>query len=213
MGPGRSSSSRAHRSPLAAMAGAGARALLALLPLGGVAIAASGGPLVLRDTATTHEWTYTRALGGGMTRTVGPEGDAADPRSSFLNGAGIRLRLGCDGFDPARSRWTFQVEVSAPQTGLSGDQERAFDEDVRATLSTPGQLVLFDERDEPFRRFALVPGNAALTIEALKPEDVRDFLGASQLKIETPRLRLATGMIGIFPGEADLKTKFVCHRD
>ena len=174
---------------------------------------ASGEPrLLLRDTATTHEWVYSGGLGGGMTRVVGPE-DENDSRSSFLQGAGIRLRLGCDGFDPARSRWGFHVYVTAPRTGLTGDEERAFDAGSRALVSSPGRLVLFDEMDQPFRRFALSPTNGALIVGAFRPENVRDFMEASRLVIETPSLRLETGMIGIFPGEDRLKTKFACRRD
>lgn len=186
--------------------------LVSPVPSPGV-FAASGEPIVrLRDTATTHEWVYSSGLGGGMTRVVGPE-DSNDSRSSFLQGAGIRLRLGCDGFDPARSRWGLHVYVTAPRTGLTGDEERAFDAGSRGLLSSPGRLVLFDEMDEPFRRFALSPTNGALIVEAFRPENVRDFMDASRLEIETPRLHLETGMIGIFPGEDRLKSKFACHRD
>lgn len=175
--------------------------------------AAAGEPLVrLRDTATTHEWVYSSGLGGSMTRVVGPE-DENDSRSSFLQGAGIRLRLGCDGFDPARSRWGFHVYVTAPRTGLTGDEERAFDAGSRALLSSAGRLVLFDEMDRPFRRFALSPTNGALIVEAFRPENVGDFMEASRLVIETPSLRLETGMIGIFPGEDRLTSKFACRRD
>jgi hypothetical protein len=196
-----------------ALVGASVCALLVPPLVGRGVLAASGEPLVrLRDTVTTHEWVYSSGLGGGMTRVLGPE-DPNDPRSSFLEGAGIRLRLGCDGFDPARSRWEFHVHVTAPRTGLTGDEERAFDAGSRVLLSAPGRLVLFDERDEPVRHFALVPTNGALIVEAFRPEHVRDFMDASRLVIETPSLRLETGMIGIFPGDESLRTKFACRRD
>lgn len=195
-----------------ALMGASVCALLVSPFIGRGALAASDGPLVRsRDTVTTHEWVYSSGLGGGMTRVLGPD-DPNDPRSSFLQGAGIRLRLGCDGFDSARSRWGFHVYVTAPRTGLTGDEERAFEAGSRVLLSAPGRLVLYDERDEPVRRFALVPTNGALIVEAFRPENVRDFMDASRLAIETPSLRLETGMIGIFPGEESLRTKFACRR-
>ncbi len=206
--------SRAVRARRLAPVIAGACALLVSSLVGPGVFAASDRPLVLlRDTVTTHEWVYSGGLGGGMIRTVGPDGASNDPRSAFLHGAGVRLRLGCDGFDPARSRWGFHVYVTAPRTGSTGDEERAFDAGSRAVLSMPGRLVLFDERDEPFRRFALVPTNGALIVEAFRPENVRDFMDASRLQIETPSLLLETGLIGIFPSEEDLKTKFACRHD
>lgn len=206
-------SSATRRMRLRTSMGVCACALLVSTVLSPGVFAASGEPLVeLRDTATTHEWVYSSGLGGGMTRVVGPE-DENDSRASFLQGAGIRLRLGCDGFDPARSRWGVHVYVTAPRTGLTGDEERAFDAGSREILSSPGRLVLFDEMDRPFRRFALSPTNGALIVEAFRPENVKDFMDASRLVIETPNLRLETGMIGIFPGEDRLKAKFACHRD
>ena len=202
-----------HRARRLALVGASVCALLVSPFVGRGILAASGGPLVLlRDTVTTHEWVYSSGLGGGMTRILGPE-DPNDSRSSFLQGAGIRLRLGCDGFDPERSQWGFDVRVTAPRTGMNGDEERAFDAGSRVLLAMPGRLILFDERDVPFRRFTLVPTNGALVVEAFRPENVRDFMDASRLAIETPSLRLETGMIGIVPGEESLRTKFACRRD
>jgi hypothetical protein len=208
----RSLFNRSNRSPSPAPVRTGSCALLALLFFGGAPSSALERPLRIRDTATNHEWTFTRAQGGGVTYILASDGPFADSRASFLHGAGFRLRVGCDSFDPARSRWRFRVEMTAPATDITGEEECAFDEGTRSALSAPGQLLLFDEVDKLLKRFPLVQENTGLTSEALRAEDVSHFYSASWLRVETTRLELEAGLLGINRNLVVLKPELACRR-
>ena len=181
--------------------------------LSAVATPVAGRPLKARDVSTIREWQFSAAYGGGVEYLVDPvpAGKSNDPEWAFLNGAGFRVWLGCDSPDPARSQWRFRVEVSAPASGMTGDEERAFDAGVAFALGAPGSLVIFDELDKPFRRVALVPRNGRLETDVLKADDVRRFSDSPILRVETPRLKLETGTAGIFLNLVVKKPRLACR--
>lgn len=188
-----------------------ALAMLAAGLSGGVP--AFSAPLTARTPSNADLWSFSRAFGGGVETVIDHNraGSGNNPAWNFLHGAFFRLRLGCDSFDPAQSRWHFMIDVSAPAGDLIGYEERQFDAGVALALGAPGHLVIFDELGKPFRRFALQPRHGRLTSEALEPDDVQRFFDSDLLLIETPRLVLETGTGGMYLNLVTKKPKLACR--
>lgn len=145
------------------------------------------------DLRGTGPWQETRAQGGGATYDLPVPTRNSGAQLAFLAGSTFRFRLGCNSFDAAQSRWQFRVEMTAPGTGITGAQEQALEEGIAHALGAPGTVTLLDEMDKETRRLPIRPGLRVLETEPLGPAEMKAFLDASMIRVETERVFLLSG--------------------